>query len=137
MFSGQVILGQRQDNISFQIAAGDGIGRYIDDPPPDAVYNPVTNDLDPLATISGYVSYRHWWNEVLRTNVVYSVLDVDNVAAQTDTDLKSAQYSVVNLIWTPYKNLDLGVEALYGTRENLDTQDGSATRLQFSGKYAF
>ncbi len=137
MFSGQVILGKRQDNVSFQISAGDGIGRYIDDPPPDAVYNPATNDLDPLATISGYVSYRHWWSEVLRTNVVYSALDVDNEATQTNTDLKSAQYGAVNLIWTPYKNLDLGIEALYGTRENLDAQDGSATRLQLSGKYAF
>jgi hypothetical protein len=137
MFSGQVILGKRQDNVSFQISAGDGIGRYLDDPPPDAVYNPATNDLDPLATISGYVSYRHWWSEVLRTNVVYSALDVDNEAAQTNTDLKSAQYGAVNLIWTPYKNLDLGIEALYGTRENLDAQDGSATRLQLSGKYAF
>lgn len=137
MFSGHVNLGQRQDNVQFEIGAGDGIGRYIDDPPPSAVYNPATNKLDSLNTISGYVSYQHWWNKVLRTNVAYSRLDVDNVAAQTDTDLKSAQYGVVNLIWTPYKKLDLGIEALYGTRENRDTQEGSATRLQMSGKYAF
>ena len=90
-----------------------------------------------MSTIAGYASYRHWWSDILRTNVVYSALKVDNVASQVATDLKSAQYGALNLIWTPYKNLDLGIEALYGTREDLDTQDGSATRLQLSGKYAF
>lgn len=139
MFSGQILLGKRanRDNVSFQISAGDGVSRYLDDPPADAVYNTTTNELDTLSTIAGYASYRHWWSEILRTNVVYSALKVDNVATQVTTDMKSAQYSALNLIWTPYKNLDLGIEALYGTREDLDTQDGSATRLQLSGKYAF
>ena len=57
---------------------------------------------------------------MLRTNVVYSALDVDNLPIQTDEDLKSAQYAALNLIWSPYEKLDLGIEVLYGTRENLE-----------------
>ena len=138
MFSGQVLIGEKKkDNFSFQISTGDSIGRYTDDPPPDAVYNTVTGGLDPLDQLSGYVSYRHWWSDVLRTNVVYSALAVDNLPIQTDEDLKSAQYAALNLIWSPYEKLDLGIEVLYGTRENLNGDSGSATRLQMSGKYAF
>jgi hypothetical protein len=137
MFSGQVIFGKRKDNVSFQITNGDSIGRYIDDPPPDAVYNTVSNDLEPVDKISGYVSYRHSWNDELRTNVIFSALEVDNLAIQTDADLKSAQYSALNLIWSPYKKLDLGIEVLYGMREDRDGASRSATRLQMSGKYAF
>jgi hypothetical protein len=138
MFSGQVLIGKKKkDNFSFQISTGDSIGRYIDDPPPDAVYNTVTGDLDPLDKISGYLSYRHWWSDVLRTNVVYSALEVDNLAIQAGDDLESAQYSALNLIWSPYEKLDLGIEVLYGTREDLNGASGSATRLQMSGKYAF
>jgi hypothetical protein len=136
-FSGQVRFGKRNDHASFQVSYGDSIGRYIDDPPPDAIYNSATNDLEAMRKTAGYFSYQHWWTKTLRSNLVYSALQVDNLEIQADTDLKSALYSVLNLIWSPYPKMDLGVEMLYGIREDKNGGNASATRLQFSGKYRF
>jgi len=44
---------------------------------------------------------------------------------------------MIDLIWSPYENVDLGIEALYGLRENKDRQDGTANRIQISGTYSF
>jgi hypothetical protein len=136
-FSGQVLLAERRDCLAFQISLGDGIGRYVDDPPPDAVYDPATGDLDPLKTLAGFVTYQHRWSDTLRTNVVYSALQVDNLAIQEETDLEFAQYGALNLIWSPYEKLDLGIELLHGTRKDRNGESGSATRVQLSGKYGF
>jgi hypothetical protein len=37
-----------------------------------------------------------------------------------------------NVIWSPYKMVDIGGEVLYGTRENRNGERGNALRLQFS-----
>jgi hypothetical protein len=136
-FSGQVEIGKRGDNLSFQISGGEGMGRYIDDSVDDAIYDPDTGELETIPKRSGYVSYQHWWSKKVRTNLVYSAVHIDNLDVQTPDELRGTQYALVDLIWSPYKFVDLGIEALFGERQNKDRQSGSANRIQMSAKYSF
>ena len=36
----------------------------------------------------------------------------------------------INLIWTPLERVDVGIEYLYGKRENFDGQSALANRVQ-------
>jgi len=73
----------------------------------------------------------------LRTNAVYSSIFVDNLDIQASTALRRTHYAMIDLIWSPYESVDLGIEALYGLRENKDRQDCTANRIQISGTYSF
>ena len=42
-----------------------------------------------------------------------------------------------SLIWSPVKQVDLGIEFLWGQRRNRNDQSGHALRLQFSAQYKF
>jgi len=42
-----------------------------------------------------------------------------------------------NLIWTPWKNVDVGIEYIYAKREIENGQDGDLNRVQASAKYSF
>ena len=41
-------------------------------------------------------------------------------------------YAAGNLIWSPVKQIDLGIESLWGQCRNRNDQSGHALRLQFS-----
>jgi hypothetical protein len=43
----------------------------------------------------------------------------------------------MDAIWSPTARVDLGVELLYGKRENKDAQKASAKQMQLSAKYRF
>lgn len=135
--SGRLEIGKRRDNFKFQLNGGAGYGRYIDDPVTDAVFNPVTGELEAIPKVSGYVAYQHWWNETLRTNTIYSSIYINNLDIQASTAQRRTHYAMVDLIWSPYENVDLGIEALFGERQTKDRQSGTANRIQISGKYSF
>jgi hypothetical protein len=88
---------------------GDGL---IDDPVSGAVFNPVTGELEAIPQLSGHFSYQHWWNEKLRTNAVYSWIYIDNLDIHAPTELRRTKYALIDLIWSPYEDVDLGIEAL-------------------------
>ena len=54
-FSGQVEIGKRGDNLSFQISGGEGMGHYIDDSVDDAIYDPDIYGGQRTATVTGIV----------------------------------------------------------------------------------
>ena len=48
-----------------------------------------------------------------------------------------SEYGAVNLIWSPFPQVTLGSEFLYGWRVNKDNSTGNAPRIQLSAKYNF
>ena len=42
-----------------------------------------------------------------------------------------------NIIWTPVKRINTGIEYIYGKSKNVDGNYGEASRLQFMIKYIF
>jgi hypothetical protein len=128
------------DNIMFQINFGEGIGRYVNDlntiGGEDAIFDS-TGNLETLPVFAGYVAYQHWWRESARSTLNLSWVNVDNLSIEDDDAYHKTFRGALNYIWSPTPRIDLGVELIYGERENKNGEDASATQLQLSTKYRF
>ncbi len=128
------------DNILFQINFGEGIGRYVNDlntvGGEDAIFDP-TGNLETLPVFAGYVAYQHWWRESARSTLNLSWVNVDNLGFEDDNAYNRTFRGALNYIWSPTPRIDLGVELIYGERENKNGEDATATQLQLSTKYRF
>jgi hypothetical protein len=90
-----------------------------------------------LPAVATYGAFQHWWIPRLRSNVIYSFVQIQNTQAQLASTYHQGQYTGGNLIWNPFGSLTVGGEFLYGWRVNKDTSTGNAPRIQFSAKYNF
>jgi hypothetical protein len=128
------------DALLFQLAVGNGIARYINDTSGlglDAALSASGDDLDGLDTFAGMIAYQHWWHKKWASTAGYSIVSVDNSASEPGSDYHSGQYAVFNLRYYPAERVMLGLEFLYGIREDKDGSHGDDVRLQFSAQYRF
>jgi hypothetical protein len=130
-----------RDNLLFQLNAGHGIGRYINDLKTignyDAIFDEQTGDMELLDVAAGYISGQHWWGAALRSNFTLGLVYVDE---PDFADEKAYDYTIRasgNLLWSPMQRVQLGGEFLWGKRENRDGSSGEATQLQLAAKYRF
>jgi hypothetical protein len=131
----------QRDSLQFQINYGSGYGRYVNDlgnlNNNDAVFDPMTGKLHAFTVTAFYVALQKWWAESLRTNFNISYVEVDNFDFQPmDAYHKTERYSA-NVIWSPTPRADLGVELLYGKRQNRDKQSANALQLQLAATYRY
>jgi hypothetical protein len=133
-------IGER-DSLLFQVNAGDGIGRYVNDLASvgnfDGVFNTATGDLKLFDILAGYVSFQHWWAGTIRSNFTLGFVEVDNPGFVSGDAYKQTIRASGNLMWTPNPRIDLGVEFLWGERENEDGSNGDAKQIQAAARYRF
>ena len=133
----KVPLLSEKDNFKFQVVYGSGIGSYNNDKDyDDALFNN-GGDLKTINSFQGYSAFQHWWTGSLRSSAVFGWVDVDNRDAQSDDSLNRTLYTAGNLVWSPYKQVDIGIEYLWGKRENKNNDDGTANRIQATTKVKF
>lgn len=127
-FSGSILLTE-SDQFLYQFMIGEGTGSYRG--LPDAA--PINLSEGKLLENRAWtVGFAHNWTETLSSNFTYSQSTIDNLSGQSADAIHSTEYLAVNLIWNPIKNTFLGIEYLYGTRENRSGNRGKANRLQLS-----
>lgn len=112
-----------------QIIFGEGIGSYKNSP--DVVSDGVSR-AGILPLFGWMVGWNHRWTDVLQSNLTYSQNLLDNPSYETGTDLHQNTYFSTNLIYSPADNFFMGIEYLYGIRQNVNLQDSEAHRLQTS-----
>jgi outer membrane DcaP-like protein len=136
------------DRFIFQLNAGRGIARYINDlnslGGQDAFFNPLDGTLHPLKAVGFYLDYEHQWKEwerarkmKLRSSLIWSFVSVDNLDFQLPSAYRRTNRYSVNVVFSPIERIDLGVEYIYGTRENNDGNRGNAEQLQIVGIFRF
>jgi hypothetical protein len=129
-----------RDNFKFQLIAGEGIGRYINDSNSvgglDAVFAP-DGSLNALKIGGGYVSAQHWWSDNMRSTAVFTGVFVDNYNFEPGDAYNRVLRGSGNLLWSPIPRVDVGTEVLWGQRRNNDDQTGDAIQVQMSAKYRF
>ncbi len=125
-FAGSILLTEHSKVYS-QIVFGEGIGSYrgLPDAAPTAVDQ---GDLLPL--FGWMVGYTQDWNDDLSSNLTYAENSLDNTAFQDPDDVRRTTYLAANLIWSPLERVKVGIEYLYGTRENVDRASAPAHRIQ-------
>lgn len=127
-----------KDDFRFMINYGNGLGRYMYTNFEDAVYDAADGELDTLDQWGGFVAYRHYWIDTLRSSLIYSYGEADNDTDLVGFDVNKRFQSVhANLIWSPVPSMNVGVEYLWGQRELENDEDGDLNRFQFSAQYLF
>ncbi len=136
--SGKVRIGGSRDDLRFMVTAGQGLGRYVGLNLINDVAIRDDGSLDAIPLYSGFVSYRHWWNEKWRSNITAGAFFADNPVRLTGGGVTDNQQSGhLNLIYSPVPQVDIGIEAIYARRELENGLDGAMRKLQFSSKYSF
>lgn len=127
------------DTFLYQINGGQGIGRYIQDANSAAAYSATPATLRAQKAIGGFVGLQHYWATALRSNVVYGMVRDHNDEGYGSTAglNKETRQVHANLVWSPVKQMDLGIEYIWGERKTEDGQTGDLSRLQASAKYSF
>ena len=135
------------DRFIFQLNGGKGIARYVNDLQSlggqDAVFD-ATGGLHPLKAFGWYLVYEHQWNAweatrrfKLRSSLIWSFVNVDNLDFQLASAYHQTNRYSFNIVFSPISRIDLGVEYLYGTRENKDGHHNSADQIQIVGIFRF
>jgi hypothetical protein len=73
--------------------------------------------------------FRHFWTPALRSAIFGSYTNIDQPLASTLPDLKYWTVGV-NTIWSPVRNLDLGVEVVY---HNINCRTQAGANCTFNG----
>jgi hypothetical protein len=132
--------GLTRSRILLMGAWGPGVGRYINDQAGqglDGQVDPVTGAFDLVDATGWNASYEHWFSERWLANFTYATVDPENNVNQPATTYDEAEYQAASIWWIPVPRLSFGIEYIWGTRQNLDGQDGTAKRLHAMAQYNF
>ncbi|HEY3909900.1 MAG TPA: DcaP family trimeric outer membrane transporter [Stellaceae bacterium] len=125
--------GWGKDDFQWQVTAGSGIGRYLNDSSdaglatnylvtPTSVAAAGNVIIKPIFEVGGTVGYQHWWLPNLRSNVAYGYAQYSVPSqlvgpVESTVANKQLQTAHVNLIWSPVAFIDTGLEYMWGQRE--------------------
>jgi len=127
-FAGSLFLLDRTKGYS-QVTFGEGIGSYRGSPDVVAT-GPNSGAILPM--FGWMVGLHHEWNSNWTSNFTYSELILEDIPGQSPDNLRSTTYLAVNLIANPFERVFCGIEYLYGVRENVSGDSGSANRIQIA-----
>jgi len=138
VFSGRLGLGKR-DYLVWNTSMGNGWGSNVISgigAGTGAVLTP-TGTLDPLFSWNAQVGGAHYFSEVVALNASLAWASFEDSAARPDDRLLEGGTAHVNVIWSPVKSVNTGLEYSVGLRRNVDEADGTAHRVQAMIKYIF
>ena len=124
----------KKDKLIYQVVYGPGVGRFRGGFSAGLDAN---GDLEAITDFGVTAGLQHFWNDKFSSLLVYNQGSIDTTVGQPQTDISSMNYMAVNLIWHFVDNAFAGIEYLRGTREDINEEDGTANRIQFSVKYSF
>jgi hypothetical protein len=136
----------RKDKLQLSAVYGEGIATYMNDggmdlgprarmvatAPPTVLLSP---EAVPLFGLMAY--YDHYWNDQFSTSLGYSQTKVSNLNFQTGDAFNRGQYASANLLYTPFPQLLIGGEFMWGERKDKNGAVGDDSRVQLTVKYSF
>ncbi len=127
-----------QDDIKVNFAAGSGMGRYVGLNTGNGAVIDANGELNAIDSTLSAISYRHFWNNEVRSNFIFSSIDIDNNTNLTGTSVTSSVSSFqINLLYSPAPKVTFGLGYLSANREIESGADGDLSRIIFSAKYGF
>ena len=101
-----------------------------------AILNP-QGEIEPLFAWSILASVVYSVSPVVQLNLTGSWLDLEVSEYKPDNNYKSGAEGHINLIYSPVKSINVGIEYQIAQRENKDSKSGIANRIQIGAKYIF
>ncbi|HEU0210170.1 MAG TPA: DcaP family trimeric outer membrane transporter [Candidatus Udaeobacter sp.] len=126
-----------RDSLQTQLTYGQGLFRYFNDDfqNNDAAFDSSGN-LTAIPAFGAMIGYTHKWTDFLRSTASYGYVHLDNQFSQQPDAYHQTHYASLNLVWQARKRLTLGLEGLYGHKEEKDGADGDAFRIQLGVLYS-
>jgi hypothetical protein len=126
-----------KDDIRFMLLGGN-LGRYAGLNFTNDAYLNSKGDFDTIDGFAGYIAYRHFWTDKLRSTAFYAVGSYDNPSELNGTAANQASESwSLNFFYSPIPKLDIGAEYRWAKRELENNDNGTLNRLQLTTKYSF
>jgi len=125
-----------EDSISFQLASGEGIGRYFNDPlsATGLALSP-GGDLELVRSTGATLYYQRQWAPDWMSVAGASSLRVSDDGGRPAAALNRATYASVNLIHRLTPRALVGGELLWGEARRVDGLSASNIRVQLSLRY--
>ena len=92
-------------------------------------------DLKALPYFAGFLGYTHWWTEKWRSTITYGYVDLRTSSPWAPTAYHRTDYASLNAVYQFHKKMSLGMEVLYGYKQQQDLLKGDVWRLQFGIAY--
>ena len=106
----------------------------------DFSVDPIKNELLLNRFDSLTIGYSHIFNPKWRSSIAASVVNFDDdsdfAKANPESNKRLTDY-VINGIYSPWKNVDLGAEYHHGQRETFDGREADVSRINMTAKYSF
>ncbi len=135
--SGRITLPWNDDEITWYLIWGDGIGRYMEGGANQGTSITADGRLDTQFSYGGFLTYKHWWTDTLHSNIDFGVSYFDLNPEEVADANKELYSSHINLIWDPIDKLSFGIEYIWARREVQDGREGTINRAQFISKIFF
>jgi hypothetical protein len=132
--------GLERSRVLLQYTFGWGIGRYIQDTAGqglDGQVDPTNRTFSTVYAAGWSASYEHWFTEQWLSNLTYSQVLTGQDGGQPGNTYQGAKYLTVGLWFIPVRNMSIGLEFVWGERENLDGQSANANRINGLFQYNF
>ncbi|MDX1757012.1 MAG: DcaP family trimeric outer membrane transporter [Marinobacter sp.] len=131
-----------QGTVSYTDGANAYLYRSGEDFGAEDAYVDASGDLESIAGYGGSLGAGFDLGGGRSVNVAYGIVTVDWDDAEDDgiavaDKSETNQAIMANYLWTPVKNVMMGVEYAYLERENVSGDDGDASRIMFAGQYNF
>jgi hypothetical protein len=135
------------DRFIFQMNIGEGNARYINDlnslGGQDAVFD-LAGELHALHAGGWYIDYEHQWKRwmktrdmKLRSSFIWSYVNVNTRYFQPGSAYARTNRLSANLVFSPIQRIDVGIEYIWGMRENKDGKRGYSDQFQVVGIFRF
>ena len=133
--SGKIKVGAT-DDIRFSANYGDGMGRYTSlGLVKDGIL--IGGKIETVKSVAATAAYHHAWNAKSRSNIIFSMADIDNPTGAAGTENKSSSSIQINYLYSPVKQVSYGIMYLAAERETENGDDGKLSRIQATAKYSF
>lgn len=137
------------DLLSLNITGGEGVGRYFNYIE-GAGYDATNNKIVMEKVVGTVLGYQHKFNDKFRLDTAFgyqrSLTNDFTAWAHTvglaadgyryDMNRSVWQYHLGGF-WNPTKEIEVGLEAIYGQRKTLANEKGDASRINFLTRYYF
>jgi hypothetical protein len=126
-----------KDRLTWYLNFGDGIGRYLESGADQGASITADGKLDTQFGYGGFFTYKHWWTETISSNFDFG-MSAFNLNPDEDPGAnKRLLSSHINMIWTPIKQLEFGLEYVWGHRKVHDGRTGYVSRVQVNSIFNF
>ena len=133
--SGKIKVGSA-DDIRFSANYGDGMGRYTSlGLVKDGIL--ISGKIETVKSVAATAAYHHAWNAKSRSNLIFSMADIDNPTGAAGSENKSSSSIQINYLYSPVKQISYGIMYLAAERETENGDDGKLSRIQATAKYSF